>query len=148
MKPYSGAGILFIATTASKQDYLLLARRKSGVWSIPGGGRSSQDRDAASNAWRETREEFGELPCTGHLLFVLRYPFSLIGFDWTTLVIALRSPPDQSLFPSPKARDFFSEFTEARWFCICDLPKRTHFLLYPIIFRLRLHRFLARSKTH
>jgi 8-oxo-dGTP pyrophosphatase MutT (NUDIX family) len=146
MPHYCGAGILFIAATAPRGHQLLLARRKSGIWSIPGGGSTRHDADAAATAWRETREEFGHPQQPGQVLFTQRYPFSLFGFDWTTLVVELPAIPDPSLFPSPHARDFHREFTEARWFPITRLPKRTHSLLYPILFRL-LTRQILPTKT-
>jgi 8-oxo-dGTP pyrophosphatase MutT (NUDIX family) len=141
MPHYRGAGILFIAATAPRGHQLLLARRKSGVWSIPGGGSTRHDADAAATAWRETHEEFGHPPQPGQLLFTKRYPFSLFGFDWTTLVVELPATPAPSLFPSPHARDFHREFTEAGWFPANRLPKRTHLLLYPILLRLRTRSF-------
>jgi 8-oxo-dGTP pyrophosphatase MutT (NUDIX family) len=140
MPHYRGAGILFIAATAPRGHQLLLARRKSGIWSIPGGGSTRHDADADATAWRETREEFGHPPQPGQVLFTQRYPFSLFGFDWTTLVVELPAIPDPSLFPSPHAHDLHREFTEARWFPITRPPKRTHLLLYPILLRLRTRR--------
>ena len=146
MPHYRGAGILFITATAPRRHHLLLARRKSGIWSIPGGGSSRHDSDAAATAWRETHEEFGPPQDHGQVLFTQRYPFALLGFDWTTFVVELPAIPDPSLFPSPHARDFRHEFTEARWFPITRLPKRTHPLLYPILLRL-LTRQLLPTKT-
>ena len=55
---YRGAGILFCAADADDWE-VLLGRRKSGVWSIPGGGREEGDWDAWATARRETGEEFG-----------------------------------------------------------------------------------------
>jgi 8-oxo-dGTP pyrophosphatase MutT (NUDIX family) len=137
MKKFTGAGILFTALDADGLRHVLLARRKSGVWSISGGKASIRDADHQETAWRETEEEFGVPLDRGTFLFEQRYPFGLGGFDWTTLVHQLPVITDPSVFPNPHARDFHREFTEARWFPISQTPPKTHILLLPILLRLR-----------
>ena len=138
---YRGAGILFLARDHSGKLAMLLGRRRSGVWSIPGGARNRMDASAVDTAWRETHEEFGPLPANAGLpeqLLTFSYPFSCLGFSWKTIVVMLPTMPDEHEFPSPAARDFHVEFTRADWFLISSLPPRTHLLLYPVIWRLKI----------
>jgi 8-oxo-dGTP pyrophosphatase MutT (NUDIX family) len=116
---------------------LLAQRRYTGVWSIPGGGRSRTDRDPWHNAERETEEEFGCIPVPHLDLFSLTYPFGRLGFDWKTFVIELPSQPDPARFPDRSAPDFAAEFKDAAWFPIHQVPSKTHWLLYPALLRLR-----------
>lgn len=144
-KSYTGAGILFIAQVDGevsgdeKGDHVLLGcRKRSGVWSIPGGGSSYADTDPWDTALRETIEEFGEIPTPYARVSSMRFPFGVLGFDWTTFVLRLAKIPDPSLFPNSQAKDFRHEFRDAQWFPIQALPPKTHILLRPVIARMRI----------
>ena len=134
--PYRGAGILFCVKKSADYSILLGQRRGSGVWSIPGGGRHADDEDSWATAARETNEEFGSVPTPYQQRFSVTYPFGILGFHWKTFVIELDDAPDQQCFPNRMARDFSKEFRQAAWFPIRALPKKTHWLLYPAIWRL------------
>lgn len=136
---YHGAGILFFRQSSDHPVSILLGQRRySGVWSIPGGGRASKDPDSWATARRETHEEFGFMPETHQQRFTLKYPFGLLGFDWTTFVVELPAHPSNPTFPDRTARDFHAEFRDADWFPIHALPAKTHWLLYPAVWRLQL----------
>lgn len=137
MKNYRGAGILFIRSSEKESDSLLLGcRRKSGVWSIPGGG-SHSNETLLDTALRETTEEFGQIPTDAELVCSLKFPFSVIGFEWETFVYRLQSCRDASHFPDTHARDFAKEFNDVGWFPVNHLPSKTHYLIYPVLMRMR-----------
>jgi len=131
--PYAGAGILFIGdpTGDASPHCLLGCRSRSGIWSIPG-GEAHRGEQPWDTAFRETNEEFGELPNGMELICSLRFP--LLIFDWTTFVVRL---PEGSGLPDRTARDFSNEFRDAAWFPITALPLKTHPLIHPVIIRLR-----------
>jgi 8-oxo-dGTP pyrophosphatase MutT (NUDIX family) len=134
---YQGAGILFFTQSHNETSVLLGQRRRSGVWSIPGGRWHESDSDPWATAYRETVEEFGSVP-TGHQeRSSLRYPFGLFGFDWTTFLLEVPDPPAIAAYPDRQAQDFHVEFRDAAWFPIHSLPPKTHWLLYPLIWKLR-----------
>ncbi len=56
---YHGAGILFFTRQEGIISVLLAQRKRSGVWSIPGGGIHDSDDNPWETAKRETIEEFG-----------------------------------------------------------------------------------------
>jgi len=145
---YRGAGILFCIREGQGWKVFLVERRGSGVWSIPGGQMSPADTGVFwLTALRETSEEVG-LPCEGHsskpndsslrerIVMSLHYP--LVVFRWTTFVIDLEPVECVTSFPNRRARDFHIEFTDARWFRIDELPPKTHWLIHPLIWWLRL----------
>lgn len=134
--PYNGAGILFIGEPMgdSAQHCLLGCRRRSGVWSIPG-GKANRGEDPWVTAVREATEEFGRLPARAERICSVRFP--LVLFKWTTFVVRL---PEVSDFPDRTARDFAREFSNAAWFPIGALPLKMHPLIHPVIVRLRCSR--------
>ena len=144
---YQGAGILFYARDKQTISLLLAQRKHSGVWSIPGGGTHGADSDPWATALRETTEEFGIVPPDHLRRFNLRFPFGLFGFDWTTFVVELPEIPTVELFPDLNAKDFHNEFRGTEWFPIHALPPKTHWLLYPLIWRFRLGGHSRRSLT-
>ena len=138
---YEGSGILFVAGGAehpSDMLVLLASRRRSGIWTIPGGGREPGDADCWATALREVTEEFGPLPRSAAKLGRQRYPFGLLGFEWTTHVVRLSAPTEAGVFPAEGARDFPHEFREAKWFPLKAMPPRTHLLLIPVLWKLRM----------
>ena len=142
-KSFTGAGVLFVTPAGEGDVNLLLAQRLSGIWSIPGGGSHRNDGDAWVTARRETTEEFGSFPSGSETLFSMRFPFGIMGFDWTTFVVRLRSVPD--CFPDRQARDFLAEFQDAAWFPVKQLPAKSHWLLMPVLWKLRGWTRRARS---
>lgn len=114
------------------------------VWSVPGGGRHKTDADSWSTARRETSEEFGSLPDSYHVRFPLTYPFGILGFQWTTFVAEVPEIPSIDVYPDRFAPDFKEEFRDAAWFPISALPPKTHWLLYPAIWRLRARAFMSK----
>jgi 8-oxo-dGTP pyrophosphatase MutT (NUDIX family) len=138
MRTYHGAGILFFVKHEQEVLILLGQRRRSGVWSIPGGGRHESDTDSWVTAQRETTEEFGSVPETHHIKFTLTYPFGIFGFRWSTFVIEVQDCLPISSYPDRQSRDFANEFRDAAWFPISALPPKIHWLLYPAIWRLRM----------
>jgi 8-oxo-dGTP pyrophosphatase MutT (NUDIX family) len=142
--PYSGAGILFVSVDKGKLgdgiQVLLGCRKHSGIWSIPGGGRKTNE-DFWETALRETTEEFGEIPAGAIRLCSVAFPFSKIGYDWRTFVVRLDESMGGVNFPDSSARDFRHEFQKADWFPIFRLPERTHPLVYPAIWRYKIHHF-------
>ncbi len=149
LKHFQGAGILFcVGDVATGTIRVLLSRRKSGTWSIPGGKREAGDSDALANARRETIEEFGEIPGEPRMMLQANYPLGipgLVGFHWTTFVMQLPRIPDLDKFPRRTGTHFRNEFTEAGWFNIDGsgpdaLPPRTHALLHLPLFQLRRRR--------
>jgi 8-oxo-dGTP pyrophosphatase MutT (NUDIX family) len=136
---YQGAGILFYAIQEQGVFILLAQRKRSGVWSIPGGGRHHSDADPWSTAHRETTEEFGSMPTPHRVKFSQNYPFGILGFRWTTFVVEVLDQPPIVAYPDRQAADFADEFRDAAWFPICALPPKTHWLLYPLIWKLRMH---------
>lgn len=143
MKTYAGAGILFLSSASD----VLLARRKSGVWSIPGGGAISADQGPWETAWRETAEEFGPVPDRWSREGSMRYPFGLLGFEWTTFVLRLEAPPAIDKFPVRAGTHFHHEFDDASWFSPRRLSGRTHWLLFPLVWRLRAKLTLTKATT-
>jgi len=137
LRRYRGAGIVFVCMEAGVPAILLAQRRRSGVWSIPGGGAERRDGgDFWRTALRETEEEFGRLPGpTPAPWFAQRFPFGWLGFSWTTYVVRLGERPEG--FPNRNARDFTHEFRDAAWFPIDRLPPKCHWLLWPVVWRLR-----------
>ena len=135
---YHGAGILFYKKQQSKLSILLAQRKRSGVWSIPGGGRDGCDSDPWSVANRETAEEFGSVPSRHQVKSSWTYPFGILGFHWTTFVVEALDPPPIESYPDRRARDFVNEFRNVAWFPINALPPKTHWLLYPVIWKLRM----------
>jgi 8-oxo-dGTP pyrophosphatase MutT (NUDIX family) len=136
-KPYKGAGILFYTRKPSGSIDILLARRKrSGIWSIPGGGADHGEHDRWQTATRETLEEFGNIPPGCLRSFVVTFPFAFAGFSWKTYVVFL-AQDFGGTFPDRQARDFNREFSDARWFPLTELPRKSHLLLWPAVNRLR-----------
>jgi len=103
--------------------------------SIPGGGRSALDADPWATATRETREEFGVIPDGAIKRFDVSYPFAPL-FSWRTFAVQLPQKPESGTFPDETARDFRHEFTAAAWHDIRRLPRKTHWLLYPVIWKI------------
>jgi 8-oxo-dGTP pyrophosphatase MutT (NUDIX family) len=142
---YRGAGILFCARSGPVQRVLLVERRGSGVWSIPGGGMSpADDGDFWKTALRESLEEVG-LPfdpsaLRESVLASVDYPVGV--FRWTTFVIELEDRAWETAFPDRTARDFDLEFSDAQWFALDELPPKAHWLVRPLVWWLR-----ARSST-
>jgi len=134
---YHGAGILIYGRHGQDLTVLLARRKHSGVWSIPGGGHHESDTDPWSTAQRETTEEFGCIPSNHQVKFSQTYPFRIIGFQWTTFVVEVPETPPTTLYPDRRARDFSIEFSDAAWFPSHSLPPKTHWLLYPVIWKLR-----------
>ena len=135
---YQGAGILLFAKQDLKFSILLAQRRRSGIWSIPGGGREGSDSDEWSTAHRETTEEFGKVPEPLQATFSLTYPFGILGFHWTTFVVEVTDPPPIETYPNRQVRDFVNEFRDAAWFPIDALPPKIKCLLYSVIWKLRM----------
>lgn len=130
-KRYRGAGVLFVTPPATgRRKWLLAQRRRSGVWSIPGGG-AHRDEDFWTTATRETSEEFGHFPTTYSIAFSLRYP--LFWFDWTTFVVEV---PNADRFVPDRAAPHFHEFRTAEWFDRDKLPNPLHYLLRPLLLRV------------
>ena len=138
--PYRGAGILFFTGQGSDTRILLARRKRSRVWSIPGGARDKTDEGLWATAFRETTEEFGSVPEPRQRRFSLTFPFLVLGFHWKTFVLELPEPPPVSTYPDRNARDFVKEFSDAEWIPIHSLPPKTHWLLYPVLWRLRIKR--------
>lgn len=132
--PYAGAGILFFCdSTADSGRHLLLGcRKRSGVWSIPG-GEAHRGEQPWETALRETTGEFGEFPSGWERLSSVRFPFVL--FDWTTFVVRL--PETSAAYPDRTAKDFAREFGDAAWFPADSLPRKTRVLLHPVMMRLK-----------
>ncbi|MDM8526078.1 NUDIX hydrolase [Desulfococcaceae bacterium HSG8] len=130
---YRGAGILFCVAEEDQIPKILLGKRLSGIWSIPGGG-SKKGETLWETAWRETEEEIGFLPdnVKYEKLFSLPYPLGIFGFKWKTFVLKLSECPEKHVFPDRDAPHAY-EFSEVRWFQINRLPSKTHYLLYPAI---------------
>ena len=131
---------------------MLLARRRSGLWSIPAGEAEQQDGDSLVNtAVRETIEEFGcpdlvknqTAPARANApggRMIPQMHWRLGVWEWTTLFIELPHRPER--FPDRSSLDF-TEFTEARWFALpsgtVDLPKPTELLPRLAVWKLRWH---------
>lgn len=145
---YHGAGILFCARLEQGISILLAQRKRSGIWSIPGGGRHESDDAPWGTAHRETSEEFGSLPDPHQVKFTLTYPFGILGFQWTTFVVETLNPPPITIYPNRHSRDFANEFRDAAWFRIVALPPKTHWLLYPAIWKLRMISREAGALSH
>ena len=143
--PYRGAGILFVNQGDEGPTVLLACRRNSGVWSIPGGKRDEGDRNDWDTAVRETREEFGLIPEGFDRKPGLIIPFGFLGFHWRTFVVELAEHP--ASFPDHSARDFRQEFREACWFPLSAVPPKTHWLLLPLLIRLRFAKRSLRTKN-
>jgi 8-oxo-dGTP pyrophosphatase MutT (NUDIX family) len=139
-KRYYGAGILFFVKGEGGIE-ILLAQRKSGIWSIPGGGMSRRDgRNSFACAKRETAEEFGaNLAVTKSLETEpprrRRVSFRLFFFNWDTYIVELPCKPSD--YPSSTARDYRAEFRAHQWFTLSALPKKRHHLLLPVILLLK-----------
>jgi 8-oxo-dGTP pyrophosphatase MutT (NUDIX family) len=134
LKRYQGAGILF-CWRGPKGWEVLLAERRSGVWSLPAGGRDNADADLWATAKRETIEEFGWLPQPARLLFappILLLPF----YRWQTFVLKLEAKPDR--YPDFSTAGFRAEFRQAAWFPLSSLPPRTHPMHWPTLLWLSL----------
>lgn len=171
--PYCGAGILFVVMTNKTPEILLGKRRRSCVWTIPGGGRDAGEKGFWSTAARETEEEFcgyclksddDQTPSTqgktyfypygssqNHTqhrihyehLFGFLYPFLL--YNWKTFIVKLSAKPPVEEFPNKNACGFRKEFSDAKWFPIDQMPTKTHWLLWPIMWRLKLSRWIKPS---
>ncbi|MDW8342944.1 MAG: NUDIX hydrolase [Verrucomicrobiae bacterium] len=139
-KKYSGAGILFVSERCGIDHVLLGCRKRSKIWSIPGGGKHHGETPW-DTAIRETTEEFGVIPETWQRVFSIRVP--LISVDWTTFVVRLKEFPDPSVFPNRHARDFEREFCDAQWFPIKKPPPRVHYLLRPLFFLIKMQRLVS-----
>jgi 8-oxo-dGTP pyrophosphatase MutT (NUDIX family) len=126
---------LFVVQNAAGGWSVLLAQRNAGEWSIPGGRSKASDGDHWATAKRETVEEFGSFPTGSDSMFSFRYPFRAVGFDWTTFVVKLAGVP--AGYPDRHARDFRAEFRDAAWFPASNLPPKSHWLLYPVLRKLR-----------
>ena len=146
MRSYHGAGILLCGKHEQEVSILLAQRKRSGVWSVPGGGRHGSDVDPWSTAHRETTEEFGSVPSPHQVKFSLTYPFGIFGFHWTTFVVKVPELPPVATYPNRQARDFVNEFRDAAWFSISALPPKIHWLLYPAILRLRMQVVMTRAR--
>ena len=133
---YRGAGILYVNEGKKGADILLARRRRSRIWSIPGGAARRGEADLWQTACRETQEEFGAVP-VGRPLFTLSYPLGFFGFDWRTYGVEVAPRPDGNRFPDQGSPGFRAEFDAAAWFPVSRLPSRTHGLLYPAVWRLR-----------
>jgi 8-oxo-dGTP pyrophosphatase MutT (NUDIX family) len=142
LKRYSGAGILFVSKREGIDHALLGCRKKSKIWSIPGGG-AHQKEPPWDAAIRETTEEFGAIPGAWERIFSLRFPFIL--FDWTTFVVRLNEIPISSVFPDRHAHDFKYEFCDAQWFPIIKLPPNVHYLLKPVLIKYNLQNTPSKS---
>ena len=175
IKPYRGAGILFLVMEGGNPEILLGKRCQSGIWSIPGGGQHKNETDFWSTANRETKEEFRGLclapdqiqtPCTqgktyfypcgnsqmnadGRIqyeqLFDFSYPFLL--FDWKTFIVKLSAKPPVEEFPNKLDHGFLEQFSDAKWFPLNQLPPKMHWLLWPIIWRLKLSQLMNRCSV-
>lgn len=143
---YRGAGILFVADDrdSGRPMVLLGSRLRSGIWTIPGGGCEAWDEDSWGTAVREVTEEFGPIPEEAERIGFQRYPFGLLGFEWTTHVVRFGSVPEAGAFPWNHARDFHREFRSAQWFPLSDTPANTHVLLWPLLWRLRFGWLMTR----
>ena len=141
---YRGAGTLFF-TEVNGTCEILLARRKSGFWSIAG-GRANCGEDLEPAALRETKEEFGVSPESARECFHFNYPLAVLGFGfrWKTVLHELSERTQFGVFPDPRARDFYREFSKAEWFPIDELPARTNWLVCPVVWKLK--RFIAKRK--
>lgn len=131
---YRGSGILFVDGLYDPGCRIfLMCRKRSKIWSIPGGGWSPHDVSAWNTAMRETREELGIAADEQRVAFSQRYLFGVARFDWETFVVAQNDFDDGS-----RGRDYHREFCGSQWFPLNRLPRRTHLLLYPILVRLRV----------
>lgn len=139
---YEGAGVLFYRRKHDVGEVLLGERRKSGIWSVAGGGKSRSDTSAWETAQRETREELGVRPERSQIVHSQEYPLGFLGFAWTTFVLDVTgeawadSPAGAEFVPGAEATDFHHEFRTAGWWPINALPPKTHIAVCLLVGRL------------
>ena len=154
-KAYRGAGILFCCGTGAECK-LLLVQRRSGTWSIPGGGATAGESDPWDTAVRQSSEELG-LPrsCSGPLgrhrfqaRILHEVRFQMLLFGWTTFVVDVTGLASPDEYPERMSRDFQAELIDARWVPLSGLPKRVHILLWPVVWKVRRNRAKLASDRH
>ena len=150
--PYRGAGILFYTKSNVHTSVLLGRRRRSKMWSVPGGGMDIADQgDYFSCARRELAEEFGICSNIEHILddhgpAQLCSAIIAPGFRYRTFLVGLSEQPDLTIFPGRADNDFYKEFDDANWFWLHDLPPRVHpGVIYSITW-LRLYQIIIKSR--
>lgn len=141
---YKGAGVLLFHKKGDRHQVLLARRKRSGRWSIPGGGMSKRKGDTEFHitAIRELKEEFGTCPELEDILDNISeknaisfpvWPF----FSWKTFYLEMETIPDLIIFPDRRSQGFRCEFSDANWFDVDDLPEKLHFLMGITISRLK-----------
>ena len=123
---YRGARILYCAEEKGRWK-VLSGRRKSEIWSLPG-GRAEDSENLRETAKRESLEEFCRRPIDGRDWFQRDYDRTVFGssFRWKTIGHRINSAPSPSNFQDKTALNFYTEFTDAGWFSIDELPPKTH----------------------
>ena len=123
-KIYSSIAAGFLFTDLSHQSVLLFQRSRlvmnSGVWSVPGGRRYS-NQGCLITALRETKEEAGFLP-NGKIImepYVWHKPDGRSQFQYHTFIFEVTDPSGYH----PRLN---WEHADAQWCNLSSLPNRTH----------------------
>lgn len=124
---YRGAGTLFYKKQNGKL-YVLLIKRPSGIWSVPGGGKEFHDKSYQDAALRESKEELSNckfdfnksknVKDIKRLASFKFYPW----FRYDVFTARLTGEVKTQKWDIQK-----SEIRKARWFNVDKLPKYRYF---------------------
>jgi hypothetical protein len=137
------SGILFYIITAERISILLAERRGSLVWDIPDGERIESDQDPWMTAMRHASDALCGMPGSCERRFSLTFPLGIFTTRRTVFAAELPTYPEHGDCWNLDHHEGSMDYRQFAWYDLHALPRRTRWLLYPVLWRLWfLHRNL------
>lgn len=131
-------GILFYFQSAGEVWILLGERRRSLAWDLPDGENPETDKNPWLVATDICRDTLGGMPTAFESRFSITAPIGLLSPFRTAFVVELPECPEFGTFWTLDHHEGTSGFRRFGWHRLHSLPRRIHWTLVPVLWRLWL----------